>query len=77
MTPVLTFIIAFFLGGFEIVMPGRSLDLANQQWAIGVDSGDSCWDRIGGQPGTYITPHHFSLDPTCNYKIADWRLVRK
>jgi len=76
MTTILTLVIAFFLGA-EIAMPGRNLDVANQSWAIGVDSGDSCWDRIGGEPETYVTPHHFSLDPTCNYKIADWRLVRK
>jgi len=41
----------------------------NEEFVAAVDSGDSCWNRVGGEPGTYITPHHFSLSPTCNYTL--------
>ena len=41
----------------------------NEEFVAAVDSGDSCWNRVGGAPGTYITPHHFSLSPTCNYTL--------
>ena len=41
----------------------------NVEFAKYVDSGDSCWDRIGGTVGTYGKPGDYSLDLICNYRL--------
>lgn len=46
-----------------------AIDKFNNQFAISVDAGDSCWDRVSGQEGIYGGPHEFTLDATCNYKL--------
>ena len=61
------------------------LNAFNDRFATAVDSGDSCWDRVGGVVGEYGDPSHYSLDPACNWRIEtyetegpvkQWRLVR-
>ena len=41
----------------------------NVEFAKAVDSGDSCWDRVGGTVGTYGKPGDYSLDLICNYRL--------
>ena len=57
----------------------------NTKFAMSVDAGDSCFDRIGGEVGSYGVPGDFDLDPMCNYRIqtyevedtvTKWRLIR-
>ena len=57
----------------------------NDRFAIRVDAGRSCFDRIGGEVGSYGSPNDFDLDPLCNYRlqtyevedtVTKWRLIR-
>ena len=57
----------------------------NHEFAIAVDRGDYCWDRVGGQIGVYGKPENYTLDATCNWKlehyteegtVSRWRLIR-
>jgi hypothetical protein len=57
----------------------------NTKFAMSVDAGDSCFDRIGGEIGSYGVPGDFELDALCNYRIqtyevedtvTKWRLIR-
>jgi hypothetical protein len=57
----------------------------NTKFAMAVDAGDSCFDRIGGEVGSYGVPGDFDLDPLCNYRletyemedtVTKWRLIR-
>ena len=57
----------------------------NIEFAKSVDSGDSCFDRIGGTVGTYGKPSDYSLDLICNYRLRqvtkegtykEWHLER-
>ena len=41
----------------------------NMEFAQSVDSGDSCFNRIGGEVGTYGKPSDYSLDLICNYRL--------
>jgi len=41
----------------------------NSEFAQSVDSGDSCWNRVGGTVGTYGKPSDYSLDLICNYRL--------
>ena len=41
----------------------------NMEFVQSVDSGDSCFDRIGGTVGTYGKPSDYSLDLICNYRL--------
>ena len=41
----------------------------NKAFAHSVDSGDSCFNRIGGEVGTYGKPSDYSLDLICNYRL--------
>ena len=41
----------------------------NVEFAKSVDSGDSCFNRVGGTVGTYGSPSDYSLDLTCNYRL--------
>ncbi len=62
-----------------------ALNEYNDSFAMAVDAGDSCFDRIGGEVGSYGVPGDFELDPLCNYRIqtyevedtvTKWRLIR-
>ena len=53
-----------------LALPSEHLTNMNTQFAIGVDAGDSCFDRVGGTPGTYGSPEHYSLDLLCNYRLV-------
>ena len=57
----------------------------NMEFAKSVDSGDSCFNRIGGEVGTYGKPSDYSLDLICNYRLRqvtkegtykEWHLER-
>jgi len=61
------------------------VDRHNKRFARRVDSGHSCWDRIGGSAGEYGKPEDYSLDLACNYRLVKtteegtvtrWRLIR-
>ena len=41
----------------------------NTEFAQSVDAGDSCFDRVGGEVGSYGKPSDFSLDLICNYRL--------
>lgn len=68
-----------------LAIPAAQLTKFNNDFAASVDSGDSCWDRVGGTPGIYGSPENYSLDIVCNYKLTHetvtqdvkvWRLSR-
>ena len=42
----------------------------NKAFVHSVDSGDSCFNRIGGTVGTYGKPSDYSLDLICNYRLS-------
>ena len=46
-----------------------ALEDFNTKFAIRVDLGKSCFDRVSGTPGSYGNPHNYSLDPLCNYRL--------
>ena len=53
-----------------LAIPAAQLDNFNTKFAVGVDAGDSCFDRISGTPGTYGSPEDYSLDLLCNYRLV-------
>ncbi len=64
-----------------LALPAAQLDNLNTKFAVGVDAGDSCWDRVSGTPGSYGKPGDYSLDLTCNYKLkkvqgTSWTITR-
>ena len=57
----------------------------NEQFAMNVDSGKSCFSRVSGTAGEYGSPEDYSLDLLCNYRLESflvesterkWRIVR-
>ena len=57
----------------------------NNHFAMEVDRGSSCFNRVSGIEGSYGGPHEFDLDPLCNYRIQSyeeegvqtkWRIIR-
>ncbi len=54
-----------------LALPAAQLDNLNTKFAVGVDAGDSCFDRVSGTPGEYGGPHNYSLDPLCNYRFEE------
>ena len=57
----------------------------NTEFARSVDAGDSCFNRVGGEVGTYGKPSDYSLDLICNYRLRqvtkegtykEWHLER-
>ncbi len=68
-----------------IALPAAQLTKMNHDFSVGVDAGDSCWDRTSGTPGIYGHPSNYSLDLLCNYRLTHevvnkdvkvWRLSR-
>ena len=62
-----------------------AIDNYNRDFAISVDAGNSCWDRVSGDYGIYGGPDEFTLDPLCNYRLVSyeepgtvkrWRLIQ-
>lgn len=41
----------------------------NMEFARSVDAGNSCFDRIGGEVGSYGKPSDFSMDLLCNWRL--------
>ena len=41
----------------------------NTEFARSVDAGNSCFDRIGGEVGSYGKPSDFSMDLLCNWRL--------
>lgn len=77
--------IATAMMGFHTLPVADALNEYNNHFAMEVDRGDSCWNRVSGFEGTYGGPHEFELDLVCNYKlkkvtetkdVTSWRLVR-
>ena len=52
-----------------VIPISNAIDEWNNHFAVEVDSGNSCFDRVSGIEGHYGGPHEFSLDPLCNYRI--------
>ena len=70
---------------FNLANLSHPVDEYNTNFAATVDSGHSCFDRVGGEVGTYGGPGDYSLDLLCNYRlqsyqmegpITKWRLIR-
>jgi len=77
--------LAVAFGAHTTLPVAHMVDQYNTNFAIHVDSGDSCWDRVSGTEGVYGGPHEFTLDAVCNYRletyeeqgpVTKWRLVR-
>jgi hypothetical protein len=47
----------------------NALNNYNNKFAMDVDRGDSCFDRVSGIEGSYGGPHEFSMDLLCNYRL--------
>jgi hypothetical protein len=43
----------------------------NTAFAQRVDAVQSCWYRIDGEVGSYGSPHNYSLDLLCRYRVVD------
>ena len=41
----------------------------NTKFAQHVDAGNSCFDRVGGEVGSYGKPSDFSMDLLCNWRL--------
>ena len=41
----------------------------NTAFAQHVDAGNSCFDRVGGEVGSYGKPSDFSMDLLCNWRL--------
>ena len=61
------------------------IDRYNDRFAVRVDAGQGCFNRVSGDEGVYGGPHEFNLDPLCNYRIESyeevgvqtkWRIIR-
>ena len=85
--PLIEFIgwIAAAYAGHTALPVADAVDHYNREFAIAVDAGDSCFNRVSGEYGIYGGPHEFDLDPLCNYRIetyeepgtvTKWRLIR-
>ena len=59
---------AAYMGTYAI--PAAQLDNFNTKFAVSVDAGDSCFDRVSGTPGSYGSPENYSLDLLCNYRLV-------
>ena len=77
--------IATAMMGFHTLPVADALNKYNDHFAMEVDRGNSCWDRVSGFEGVYGGPHEFELDLVCNYKlkkvtetkdVTSWKLVR-
>jgi len=69
----------------QFVGVGPMINEVNDKFAQGVDSGESCWDRVGGAVEEYGKPSNYSLDLICNWRlksstttkeVTSWELVR-
>ena len=60
------YVIAFLISG---VMSYAPLNNFNDQFVADVDAGNSCFNRVAGEVGSYGSPHNFSMDYTCNYRL--------
>ena len=60
------YVLAFIISA---VAANQPLNTFNDQFAMSVDSGDSCWDRVAGEVGSYGKPSDFSMDALCNYRL--------
>ena len=60
------YVLAFLISS---VAANQPLNTFNDQFAMSVDSGDSCWDRVAGEVGSYGKPSDFSMDALCNYRL--------
>ena len=60
------YVLAFLISA---VAANQPLNTFNDQFAMDVDSGDSCWDRVGGEVGSYGKPSDFGMDALCNYRL--------
>jgi hypothetical protein len=60
------YVLAFIISA---VAANQPLNTFNDQFAMDVDSGNSCFDRVSGDVGSYGKPSDFSMDYMCNYRI--------
>ena len=60
------YVLAFLISGVASYAP---LNTFNDQFAMDVDAGKSCFDRVGGESGSYGKPSDFSMDALCNYRL--------
>ena len=77
--------LAIAYGSHTALPLANAVDRYNERFALRVDAGRSCFDRIGGEVGSYGSPGDFDLDPACNYRletyqvedtVTKWRLIR-
>jgi hypothetical protein len=66
------------LMGGELALPGSQINQINSNWASTyVDTGRSCFTRVGGEPLIYESPTDFSLDPLCNFRLSNFKIIRR
>jgi hypothetical protein len=61
--------LAIAFGAHTILPVADAVDKYNDRFAMRVDAGKSCWDRVSGKVGVYGGPHEFTMDAMCNYKL--------
>ena len=78
--------LAIAYGSHTALPVADAVDKFNDHFAVRVDAGKSCWDRVSGEAGVYGGPHEFELDLACNYRLKkvaregvvyDWILERE
>ena len=60
------YVLAFLISA---VAANQPLNTFNNQFAMDVDAGKSCFDRVSGKVGSYGKPSDFSMDALCNYRL--------
>lgn len=60
------YVLAFLISGVASYAP---LNNFNDQFAMDVDAGNSCFNRVAGEVGSYGSPQDFSMDFMCNYRL--------
>ena len=58
------------------IVPLEALDHVNTEFAKRVDAGQSCFNRVAGEPGSYGSPLNYSLDLLCRYRLVDGLVKR-
>ena len=85
--PVMEFLgwIASVAMGAQTLPVADALNDYNNHFAMEVDRGSSCFNRVSGFEGVYGGPHEFDMDLLCNWRLKkvaregtvyDWILER-
>ena len=55
--------------GFHGTPVADQVNKFNDHFAMQVDAGKSCFDRVSGEAGVYGGPGEFTMDLLCNWRL--------